>query len=53
MSSTEADGCGCSSICWLILSFLFLWSIIFGLPTPWGFLDIDLFPPKIKLEAKT
>jgi hypothetical protein len=47
-SSGSGGGCGCVP---LIVTILVLWSLFFGLPTPWGKLNIDLFPPAIRLEA--
>lgn len=49
MSDTEkvsigCNGCGCVS---LILFVFLVWSLFFGLPTPWGKINIDIFPPKI------
>ncbi len=34
----------------LILTVLVITALWFGLPTPWGVLDIDLFPPGIYLN---
>lgn len=31
----------------MILFILVLWALWFGLPTPWGKYNIDIFPPKI------
>ena len=45
-SSSNGGGCGCVS---LIATILVLWALWFGLPTPWGVLNIDIFPPAIKL----
>lgn len=45
-SSSNSNGCGCDSI---ILTILVLWALWFGLPTPWGVLNIDIFPPAIRL----
>jgi hypothetical protein len=49
MSKTtiRVDGCGCLS---LIIFILVLWSLWFGLPTPWGVLNIDIFWPAIHLN---
>lgn len=38
-------GCGCLP---LIATILVLWSLWFGLPTPWGTYNIDIFPPAIR-----
>ena len=48
MSNNEnvSVGCGCLP---LILTILVLWALWFGLPTSWGTLDIDIFPPAITL----
>lgn len=46
-SGGSGGGCGCFSI---ILSILAVWALLFGLPTPWGKLDIDLLPPAIRLD---
>lgn len=42
--SNSSSGCGCVS---LMIAFLFLWALWFGLPTPWGKINIDIFPPRI------
>jgi hypothetical protein len=33
----------------MILTILALWALWFGLPTPWGVLNIDIFWPAIHL----
>jgi len=38
---------GCFS---LILTILVLWALWFGLPTPWGVFEIDVFPPGIFID---
>jgi hypothetical protein len=43
-SSTDGAGCGCVSIILAVILFTMLW---FGLPTPWGKLNLDIFPPRI------
>jgi hypothetical protein len=40
----SCTGTGCASLIILILILTALW---FGLPTPWGKLNIDIFPPRI------
>ena len=44
-------GCGCpiTGCLPLILGIFTLWALFFGLPTPWGKVNIDLFPPAIKI----
>ena len=42
--SSSGGGCGCLTIIIAILIFTALW---FGLPTPWGKINIDIFPPAI------
>ena len=47
MSNTteyHSGGCGCFSLILTILALSALW---FGLPTPWGKFNIDIFPPRI------
>lgn len=39
------SGCGWGSV---IVSVLLLWALWFGLPTPWGTFNIDIFPPQIR-----
>ena len=48
-TSASASGCGCFS---LILGILAVWALWFGLPTTWGTLHIDIFPPGVYLKAK-
>lgn len=43
-------GCGCLS---LILGILILWALWFGLPTPWGKYNVDIFPPRIWIMEET
>lgn len=38
-------GCGCLPF---ILTVLFLWALWFGLSTPWGEFNVDIFPPAIR-----
>jgi hypothetical protein len=49
-SSTTNVGCGCVPT---ILLILVLWALWFGLPTPWGKYNIDIFPPRIWLMEDT
>ena len=44
--SNSNGGCGCLS---LILTILALDALWFGLPTPWGTLNIDIIWPAIHL----
>lgn len=39
---------GCLSF---IVAILTLWSLWFGLSTPWGKFHIDMFPPAVRLEV--
>lgn len=43
-SSDSSGGCGCVSLILFIFVLTALW---FGLPTPWGTFNIDIFPPRI------
>lgn len=47
MSNNTSSGGGCFSA---ILTILALWALWFGLPTPWGNLNIDIIPPAIHLN---
>ncbi len=44
--TSKGGGCGCLEI--ILLIFVFT-ALIFGLPTPWGELNIDIFPPAIRI----
>jgi hypothetical protein len=33
-----------------IVTIFVIWALLFGLSTPWGMLDINIFPPKISLN---
>jgi hypothetical protein len=46
VSESENVSCGCGCVP-LIITILFLWALWFGLPTPWGKYNIDIFPPRI------
>lgn len=48
MSENSASSSGCDCV-GFIATILVLWSLWFGLPTPWGELNIDIFPPAIRL----
>lgn len=45
MSDEKSPDCATT-----VLSFLVLWALFFGLPTPWGNFNIDILPPAIRLE---
>lgn len=47
MSNSSRDGCGgCGCVSLIIFLFL-ITALWWGLPTPWGTFNIDLFPPRI------
>lgn len=41
---------GCGGCITMIAVILVLWSLWFGLKTPWGVLNIDIIPPEIRLD---
>jgi hypothetical protein len=44
--SKTTVGCpGCGSF---VVTVLILWALWFGLPTPWGTFNTDIFPPQIR-----
>jgi len=43
-SDNSGGGCGCGS---LIFSIILIVMLFWGLPTPWGKLNLDIFPPRI------
>lgn len=45
--SDEKITLNCGGCVTLIIEVLILWALWFGLPTPWGRLNIDIFPPRI------
>ena len=45
--TVNAGSGGCFS---LILTILVLWALWFGLPTPWGVFEIDIFPPGLFID---
>lgn len=47
-SSSSSGGCGCGGV---IISILLLWALWFGLKTPWGTYNIDIFPPQVRQVA--
>jgi hypothetical protein len=51
-SDTSSAGCGCgcvSALVSIIAGIFLLWALWKGLPTPWGKLHLDIFPPAIRL----
>lgn len=44
-SGGGGSGCGCLSF---IFGILAVWALWFGLQTPWGTFNIDIFPPQIR-----
>lgn len=46
-NNESSVGCGCVPAIVLVLV---LWALWFGLPTTWGTLNIDIFPPGLYLE---
>lgn len=47
--SNSSGGFGCIGIIVFVLT---MWSLFFGLPTPWGTFHIDIFPPAIRIEDR-
>lgn len=45
--SSSGSGGGCVS-CFVFVCFW--WALLVGLPTPWGMLSLDVFPPGIYLD---
>ena len=41
--------CGCGGCVTFILGVLLIVALIWGLPTSWGTLEVDIFPPGIYL----
>lgn len=53
MTNKNSYNCNCGG-CITFLLFLFtMWAIFFGLPTHWGTLELDFFPPAVKLNGIT
>lgn len=49
MDDNSGCGCGCLSlIITFILAMFLVWLVFFGVSTPWGKYEIDVFPPAIK-----
>ena len=48
MSEESTSGCGCGCILWVIILVFVFWAFVFGLVTPWGKFNFDLFPPQIR-----
>jgi len=50
MSDNNSSGGGCGCVGLILLTVLF-WTLFFGLQTPWGKLNLDVFPPRVwKME---
>lgn len=47
MSESSSGGGGGSGCVSFILFIILFWMLWFGLPTPWGKLNLDIFPPRI------
>ncbi len=50
--SSSSGGSGCSCVGCLVFLFVF-WFVFFGVSTPWGKFNIDIFPPRIWQMDKT
>lgn len=46
-NSSGGGGCGCLG---LLIFVLVAWAWLYGLPTTWGVLHIDIFPPGVYLR---
>jgi len=47
MSDEESKGgCGCGCFSFILMLFT-IWALFFGVSTPWGKFNIDIFPPRI------
>lgn len=42
--------CGGFSCLSFVLFFFLLWMIFSSVPTPWGKVSIDIFPPKLDIQ---
>ena len=51
MADEQTTGCGCGCFS-LIISLLALYALAFGLPTTWGTLHVDFFPPGVYLKQE-
>ena len=40
--------CGCGGCLSFIATVFALWALWFGLPTPWGTFNLDIFPPAVR-----
>lgn len=50
-SKNNFEESGCTFGCFGLVAMVFLiWAWLFGLPTTWGTLNIDIFPPKIDFK---
>jgi hypothetical protein len=45
VNNGSSSGCGCVGT---IITIFVLWALWFGLPTPWGTYNLDIFPPAIR-----
>jgi hypothetical protein len=51
MSNTNNINLGGGNGCFSLILFIFILTTLwFGLPTPWGVFEIDIFPPGIYLN---
>lgn len=51
MSDNNNASCSCGGMACLdgILFIFVIWALLYGLPTPWGKISIDIFPPKFEI----
>lgn len=46
-NSTTVNTGGCGGC---LLTIFILWALWFGLPTPWGTVNLDIIPPAVRME---
>ena len=44
--SENGSNCSCTG---MVIWILIMCALLFGLPTPWGKINIDILPPQIKI----
>ncbi len=48
-SSSNSSGGGCFGCLSVVAFFFVAWAILASVPTPWGIVELDLFPPAMRI----
>ena len=52
-NGSGGSGCGCWGLIGLVAFLFVAWAIWASVPTPWGTVELDIFPPAMRITTPT